>query len=203
MKKLIKSEILTYFKQIIKLNIKIGTEFDIENVYNKYQLNENFETKSLDIGCGLSPQNPFSASSIFGIDLFSDPEKNIYKSRLGFEDIPFEDCYFDYVTAYDVLEHIPRYSDLEYVNHTPFIFLMNEIYRILKPNGLLLSFTPVYPYFGAFQDPTHNNIITVDTFPMYFSDKKIEIANNYGIKCSFKIPYQKIIGEHLITILIK
>ena len=33
----------------------------------------------------------------------------------------------------------------------------------------VLSMTPIYPYLGAFQDPTHNNIMTADTFRYYFS----------------------------------
>ena len=31
--------------------------------------------------------------------------------------------------------------------------------------------TPIYPYLGAFQDPTHNNIMTADTFRYFFEDK--------------------------------
>ena len=30
-------------------------------------------------------------------------------------------------------------------------------------------------YLGAFQDPTHNNIMTVDTFRLYFSEDKYDV----------------------------
>jgi len=53
---------------------------------------------------------------------------------------------------------------------------MNECYRVLKKDGVFLSMTPIYPYLGAFQDPTHVNIITVDTFTNYFSNQKFWIA---------------------------
>ena len=63
--------------------------------------------------------------------------------------------------------------------------------------------TPIYPYFGAFQDPTHNNIITVDTFKLYFSEHKYEIASHYGITSNFKILEQKMYGQHLIAVMTK
>ena len=66
----------------------------------------------------------------------------------------------DYITAYDLLEHIPRYGNLPDHGDAPFIFLMNEIFRVMKPGGVFLSITPIYPYLGAFMDPTHNNIMT-------------------------------------------
>jgi len=61
-------------------------------------------------------------------------------------------------------------------NGPPFIYFMNECYRVLKKDGVFLSMTPIYPYLGAFQDPTHVNIITVDTFTNYFSNQKFWIA---------------------------
>ena len=83
--------------------------------------------------------------------------------------MPFANDSFDYLTAYDLIEHIPRFSEIS-ENGPPFIFFMNECFRVLKPGGIFLSMTPIYPYLGAFQDPTHNNIITADTFELYFSD---------------------------------
>ena len=126
----------------------------------------------------------------------------IFRCKLGFERIPFDDNSFDYITAYDLIEHIPRYSDSENSN-TPFIQLMNECYRVLKKDGIFLSMTPVYPYLGAFQDPTHNNIITVDTFKHYFSEDKFKIAFHYGVTANFRILDQKMYGQHLIAVLTK
>lgn len=125
------------------------------------------------------------------------------KVRLGFERLPFEDDSVDYLTAYDVLEHIPRYAELPEYGNAPFIFLMNECFRVLKTGGIFLSMTPVYPFRAAFQDPTHNNVITVDTFKCYFSSEKLEIASQYGIDTNFKILLQRMRGQHLIAILQK
>jgi hypothetical protein len=80
---------------------------------------------------------------------------------------------------------------------------MNECYRVLKKGGLFLSMTPIYPYLGAFQDPTHNNIMTVHTLEKYFTINKHEIASHYGITANFNTKYQRMLGEHLIAILEK
>jgi len=80
---------------------------------------------------------------------------------------------------------------------------MNECYRVLKVDGIFLSKTPIYPYLAAFQDPTHNNIMTVDTFKLYFSNKSDHIAKHYGITAEFKILYQSMLGAHLIAVLRK
>jgi hypothetical protein len=37
---------------------------------------------------------------------------------------------------------------------------MNDIHRVLKPNGRLFAISPVYPHSDAFTDPTHVNFIT-------------------------------------------
>ena len=58
-------------------------------------------SKTLDLGSGQNPQNPFFADTVYGIDLSPNIEKNIYHSDLAIEKIPFEDNYFDYLTAYD------------------------------------------------------------------------------------------------------
>lgn len=63
--------------------------------------------------------------------------------------------------------------------------------------------TPIYPYLGAFQDPTHNNIMTADTFKVYFSNQKANIACHYCITAHFKMLYQRKLKEHMIAVLEK
>ena len=65
-------------------------------------------TSTLDLGCGLNPQNPFRAEQVYGIDIRDNPSKYIKCADLTVEPIPFEANFFDYVTAFDTLEHIPR-----------------------------------------------------------------------------------------------
>ena len=156
---------------------------------------------SLDIGCGTLPKNPFDATNVFGVDIRGDLENRIKCADLATESIPFGDSEFDYITANDFLEHIPRVIYLP-SRRFPFIELMNEIYRTLKPGGIFLSSTPIYPFSPAFRDPTHVNIITYETFKLYFDDEN-NWAAIYGFRGKFKILEQILIGFHLISILQK
>ena len=144
---------------------------------------------SLDLGCGETIRNPYQALKVIGLD--------IQDADLAIEPIPFKDNYFDYVTAYDFLEHIPR---LLYVPHRryPFVELMSEVWRVMKVGGKFLSSTPAFPHAPAFQDPTHVNIITPLTFAEYFDDEKTW-AKMYGFKGKFHINNMRYHGPHLIA----
>ena len=158
-------------------------------------------TYSLDLGCGPTPKNFFNADIVYGIDVRDELEKNIYKADLITEKIPFEDDFFDFVTAHDFIEHIPRVLYLP--NRTyPFIELMNEIYRVLKPSGKFRSLTPAFPSAAAFFDPTHLNFITELTFTEAFSGNNLN-AKAAGFTGKFKQESQSRQGDHLVTILKK
>ena len=168
--------------------------FDLYKFSNPHQI----FNRSLDLGCGDIPRNPLLAEESYGIDIRSYPHlDNILQADLSFESIPFDDSFFDIVTAYDFLEHIPRYSSSSTNNLTasPFINVMNDIDRVLAPGGLFFSCTPAFPSKRAFQDPTHVNIITEDTFPVYFSHHGKQasyepLARMYGFKGDFKLVRQ-------------
>jgi len=173
---------------------------DLQSVHDLFVNKDLDKSIAVDLGCGPSPQNRFNAENSFGIDLYENPSKNVSKIQLGFQKLPFESDSVDYLTAYDLLEHIPRYAALPEHGNNPFIFLMNECYRVLRKGGVFLSMTPIYPYLDAFQDPTHNNIMTVDTFRTYFSNKHAKL---YGITANFEICYQKMLGPHLVAVMKK
>jgi SAM-dependent methyltransferase len=158
-------------------------------------------TISLDLGCGAQPRNIFGAETVYGIDVRDDLEKNVVRADLTVERIPFNDNFFDFVTAHDFIEHVPR---LIYNPHRrlPFIELMNEIWRVLKVGGKLYSSTPAFPQASAFWDPTHVNFITEMTFPMYFDDKN-RGAKQYGFVGAFRIVSQNWERFHLVSILEK
>ena len=158
-------------------------------------------TKALDLGCGLQPKNPFNAVEVYGIDVRDDADANIVKADLVVDTIPFPDNSFDYVSAIDFLEHVPR---LIYVpqRRNAFVELMSEVWRVLKVGGHFMSFTPAYPHNAAFCDPTHVNYITEETFPNYFDDVRCW-ATIYGFKGRFKIVSQEWAGAHLRTVMRK
>lgn len=158
-------------------------------------------TKSLDLGCGPNPKNPFNADEVFGIDVREDLEAGIKCADLVIAPIPFEDESFEYVSAYDFLEHIPRVVYAP-TRRNSFVELMNEIHRVLKVGGLFLSFTPAYPHAEAFQDPTHVNVITEKTFAAYFDDVN-RWASGYGFNGAFQIKIQEWRGPHLLVVMQK
>jgi len=153
--------------------------------------------KTLDLGCGETPRNPFNVEETFGVDVRTDLERGIKSADLVIEPIPFESDHFEYVTAYDFLEHIPR---LIYAptRRNAFVELMNEIWRVLKEGGVFLSVTPAYPHAISFRDPTHVNFITDETFPLYFGVDPCW-AKIYGFKGAFEIIKQEWRGHQLVA----
>lgn len=158
-------------------------------------------TKSLDIGCGTRPKNPFNADELYGVDVRDDLEAHVKKADLVVEPIPYEDESFEYLTAYDFIEHIPRVVYAP-ARRNAFVEFMNEVYRVLKPNGLFLSMTPAYPHAVAFRDPTHINFITDETFPLYFDDSS-RWASIYGFTGAFHIVTHEWRGPHIFAVLQK
>jgi SAM-dependent methyltransferase len=185
------------------MRVKLGDFGDIDAYCADYARRNRVgsPTRTLDLGCGESPRKPFGADETAGIDIRADESRNIRYADLAVEPIPHPDGAFDFVTAFEFLEHVPRvlYAPSR---RFPFVELMNEIHRVLKPGGVLLSHTPAYPYSEAFQDPTHVNIITEATFARYFDDRHTW-ARMYGFKGSFTVLRQGWFKPHLVSVLRK
>lgn len=146
------------------------------------------QQRHLDLGCGLSPRNPYACEELFGIDLLDlGSAEGFHYSKVNVitEPLPFRDSFFDSVSAFDFLEHVPRImQDKNGAPYSPFIGLMNEIWRVLKPSALFYALTPCYPHPSAFVDPTHVNIIT-DESHTYFCGAKPNAAI-YGFRGAFE-----------------
>ncbi len=155
-------------------------------------------TISVDLGSGPVPKNPFGADEVWGVDITPFPESNVLECDLAHNRFPFEDNSVDAVVGTDFIEHIPRngyrlksYHDaagmsgagLEAFN--PFLHVMSETWRILKPGGVTQFKTPAYPKAEAFQDPTHANFITENT-KEYFAGGLVDLCQQYGFKGRFK-----------------
>jgi SAM-dependent methyltransferase len=130
---------------------------------------EGGERLSADIGCGRNPQNPFNAEKLIGFDIASSQE-GIYPCVVGYEAFPLDDNSVDFVSAFDFIGHLPRNAIINGHITNPFIDMMSEIWRILKPGGLFYAQTPAYPSNGAFVNPSTVNVITEGTVS-YFAKR--------------------------------
>lgn len=83
----------------------------------------------LDVGCGESPYRSLFGRDVTyqGVDVelakefgYRNPEVETFNGT----QLPFPDAHFDAVLCTEVLEHSPQYQEL-----------VNEIYRVLKPDG--------------------------------------------------------------------
>jgi len=144
------------------------------------------KTRHLDIGCGRIPRNPFNREALHGIDVMNLEMVSCSYKRVNVitEKLPYPDSYFDSVSAYDFLGLIPRSAIVDNNTRFPFIELMNEIYRVLKPEGTFFSVSPYYPRNEAFVDPTYVNIITKRTHT-YFTLPNVT-ASVYGFDGKFE-----------------
>jgi SAM-dependent methyltransferase len=146
-------------------------------------------TRHLDLGCGAAPRNPYRRDEAHAVDIWA-PEgmdaRFFRLANLSIDPIPHPDSSFDSISAFDFLEHVPRVLTTADGRGTrlPFVELMNEIHRVLKPAGRFYAVTPAYPRPEAFHDPTHVNFITTGTGD-YFCGAQPG-ARMYGFTGSFE-----------------
>jgi len=188
-----------------KFFLQIIWQIDVPVKHTSYP-----DSKHLDMGAGITPRNPFDSLSLYAVDTNEwGNESSTFTHVKGdlTRALPFEDNTFSSISAYDVLEHIPRWerdgSEIRY----PFIGLMNEISRILKPGGIFLAVTPAFPSRAAFADPTHVNVISRETINYFAGQDAWARTIGYGFIGHFQViaqtwlrgagPYTKfsLIGE--------
>jgi predicted SAM-dependent methyltransferase len=71
---------------------------------------------------------------------------------------PVEADSFDEVHAYEVLEHLGTQG-----NARSFFAHFGEIYRVLKPGGMLMATVPAWDDVWAWADPSHRRVISQGT----------------------------------------
>ena len=135
----------------------------------------------LDIGCGNELPKDTETEKWCGIDLSSNDDRCIIRD-LG-RGIPFNDNTFDKVRCHNVLEHIKQED---------YIFVWNEVYRVLKPGGIFEIEVPRWDKVSSVQDPTHVRFFVPESFQYFCDDGSGKTAFNglsesYGVRTLFKM----------------
>jgi len=127
--------------------------------------------KGLNIGCGYKIKEGYinlDSKKLKGVDVVHDLNKYPY---------PFKDNSFDIIEARAVLEHL---NDI--------VKPLEELHRILKPNGKINIRVPIYPSITYFNDPTHKSVYSYYTF-FYFEKGS---GWDYYSSAKFKIKFIEI-----------
>ena len=117
--------------------------------------------KRLNVGCGKDIRAGWvnlDVTALPGVDVVHDIE------RLP---LPFEDGEFDEIRCENVLEH---------VDYAP---VLKELYRILRPAGLLKIRVPHFTSRNNWVDPTHRKSFSIETFDFFVKGSQAEKDKGY------------------------
>ena len=170
--------------------------------------------KTLDLGSGPTPRS-LPDHDAYGIDICMEGQLqpvpgNVVPVDLNLFPIPFDTSTFDRVMAHDFLEHVPRLLYVEEMMYKekgdtplrqadkvvrrrqPFLSLLNEVWRVLKPGGVFESCTPMVTYLQTWAgDPTHVNPISENTFNYIVAQPGVnfeyELMKRYGFVGCFRL----------------
>ena len=127
----------------------------------------------LDIGCGQNKRDGFVGMDMVklpGVDIVQDAEKTPWPIR---DESVEEAC-------------ISHYA--EHVKNLP--AFMDELHRVLVPEGRATIVCPYYTSMRSMQDPFHIRPISEATFLYYNADwRKANGLDHYPIKCDFDFSY--------------
>jgi len=186
----------------------------------KQMLVENAITK-LDLACGQNKQVGF-----LGMDVLPYPGVDIVHNATVFP-WPLPDQSINMIVASHFLEHVqktgvdPRLSGLidlmiakkmitkkeamnsfgEHHVFSNFIGLMNEAWRVLRPEGRFAFVVPYYKSPGFAQDPTHTSMINEATM-MYFDPEHESHLWNFYKPLPWKIEMQTFQGNGNMEVII-
>lgn len=139
----------------------------------------------LDLACGQRPREGF-----LGVDKYAP---NVaYRVDLFQFPWPWEDNSVEEVHCSHFIEHIPM-VDVTYVDGSGkevtkdcFFAFFDELYRILRPDGVATIIWPYLKSVRAFQDPTHRRFIPLETMGYLNAEwRKNSGLDHYAVSCNF------------------
>ena len=125
------------------------------------------DKRILNIGCGEQPLKDavnLDIVALEGVDIVCD-----IQDGLPFEDNRFEEVYASYVLC-------------QIADRDKFKFVMNSIWRVLKPGGILKLKVPDARNPCAFQDPMDCRYFVKETFDYFNKDHYRYKVFHYGFK---------------------
>lgn len=150
----------------------------------------------IDLGCGKHPKARLGIDRFWapGVGLLMDleslswqsveqtaPQAAIDVAKRGYQlcqhsagMLPFPDESIESIVSHHALEHIGG----------GFLHLMDEIWRVIVPGGVVRIITPLFPSTSAVEDPDHKRYFTEDTFDTFCGG-----ANGEHWHESFSTPY--------------
>jgi SAM-dependent methyltransferase len=120
------------FAKLYKMLINIISPVFVDNSVNNFiDTYIDKDSLALNIGSG----NSYISDEIYNVDIFAYDNVDIV---CDIENMPFKDNSIDVILNIAVLEHVPNPQKV-----------INEIYRILKPNGIIYTAFPFMQGFHA------------------------------------------------------
>lgn len=142
----------------------------------------------VDLGCGAKKRGDFFW---IGVDIYPYPCVDIVRD-IEEQGLPLCDCCVDVVYASHFMEHTKN-----------MVFVMDEIWRVLKRDGLLEMINPWWESKFAFMHPDHKRLIHPAIW-MWWREGCIDAGDRkgYGAKAVFKEVKNEHEGEGLFTVLL-
>lgn len=122
----------------------------VHAVWDRLALADGEPPRIVDIGCG----NRKQIDGAIGVDYHRLPAVDVV-AHLE-RGLPFADDSIDQVYAIHFLEHV-----------TDLLHVMNEVHRVLKPDGMLHAMVPHWQCVNAVADPTHCRLFHRQTFKFF------------------------------------
>lgn len=177
-------------------------------VYRKSEILASEEVRKpvkLDFGCGQVPREGFE-----GVDLYAP--NATHRVDLWKFPLPWADNSVDEIHCSHFLEHLPmreveerdltqKHLASEYEGKDFLFAFMDEVYRILKPGGVMTVVVPNARSDRAFQDPTHRRFFVEFTFGYFWEEaRKANGLDHYRVNCNFSSNVVPIIPSELAVL---
>jgi ubiquinone/menaquinone biosynthesis C-methylase UbiE len=142
------------------LSARVGTEIERMKYFSSYI--SNYDPSSLlDLGCGkgLLFDNIVGSneSKLVGVDLMKNHKESYHHVVASAVRLPFKNHVFSLVTAYSILEHIPKNERKMFCHEAKRMLREKGIFAIQLPNRYFIIESHTYlPLFGFLPSSMHS-----------------------------------------------